>query len=158
VCLANNHLIKVATFWVVTPCSLMVAHQRFGDLAAYIFRVEIRARGDIPTAVFPIQRYSWCVIGGFYGSRVFLCCCAVYISSITNFKPEDGGSKASETLVSNHQTTLHNNPENHDFYIPAGKPWKIPPNYLTNQRTNTHLHLVSRSKNAWSYTSTPTTP
>jgi hypothetical protein len=30
-------------------------------------------------------------------------------------KPEDGGSKASEMLVSNNETTWRNNSENHDF-------------------------------------------
>jgi hypothetical protein len=35
-----------------------------------------------------------------------------YISMITNLNPEDGGYTASETLVSNHLTTVRNNPEN----------------------------------------------
>jgi hypothetical protein len=38
----------------------------------------------------------------------------------TTFNPEDGGSIASETLVSNHQTTGRN-PENRDFYFFAMK-------------------------------------
>jgi hypothetical protein len=31
------------------------------------------------------------------------------------FNPEDGGSMASETFISNHQSTLRNSPENQDF-------------------------------------------
>jgi len=52
-------------------------------------------------------------------SRTFLVKqqCSGYISLIMNFNPEDGGSMASETLVYNHQTTQHNNPENHDFCL-----------------------------------------
>jgi hypothetical protein len=42
--------------------------------------------------------------------------CSEHISLITKFNPEDEDSTASETLVSNHQTTQRNNPENHDFY------------------------------------------
>jgi hypothetical protein len=34
---------------------------------------------------------------------------------IMNINPEDGGSTASETLVSNHLTTRRNNPENKEF-------------------------------------------
>jgi hypothetical protein len=48
--------------------------------------------------------------------------CSGYIFLITNFKPEDGGSTASKMLVSNHQTTLCNNPENQDFYFSTVKP------------------------------------
>jgi hypothetical protein len=36
--------------------------------------------------------------------------CSGYTSLVTNFNPEDGGSKASETLVSNHRNPQHNNP------------------------------------------------
>jgi hypothetical protein len=35
---------------------------------------------------------------------------------ITNLNPEDGGSTASETLVSNRLTTGRNTPEYRDFY------------------------------------------
>jgi hypothetical protein len=36
---------------------------------------------------------------------------------IKNLNPEDGGSRVSETLISNHLITIpHNNPANHDFY------------------------------------------
>jgi hypothetical protein len=34
--------IKVEFFWAVTPCSVEVGYQRFGDRAASIFRVETR--------------------------------------------------------------------------------------------------------------------
>jgi len=34
----------------------------------------------------------------------------------THFNPEDGRITASETLVSNHHTTLCSNPENREFY------------------------------------------
>jgi hypothetical protein len=40
---------------------------------------------------------------------------------IMNLNPEDRGSTASKTLVSNHLTTWCNNPENHDFY---SVPWE----------------------------------
>jgi hypothetical protein len=48
--------------------------------------------------------------------------CSGYISLITNFSPEVGGSTASEMLVSNHQTTQCNNLENY-FYFSAMKTW-----------------------------------
>jgi hypothetical protein len=35
---------------------------------------------------------------------------------IINLNPEDGDSMAYEILVSNHLTSWHNHPENHDFY------------------------------------------
>jgi hypothetical protein len=41
--------------------------------------------------------------------------CNGYISMIMNHNPEDGGSTAFETLVTNHHITRRNNPENHDF-------------------------------------------
>jgi len=47
--------------------------------------------------------------------------CSGCISLITNFNTKDGGSMASKMLVSNPQTTWHNNPENHDFYFSAVK-------------------------------------
>jgi hypothetical protein len=33
--------IQVDVFWDVTPCNVVVGYQRFGDLAASIFRVEV---------------------------------------------------------------------------------------------------------------------
>jgi hypothetical protein len=39
----------------------------------------------------------------------------------TNINPEDEGSRASETSVSNHPTTRHKHPEIPDFY---SQPWK----------------------------------
>jgi hypothetical protein len=53
------------------------------------------------------------------------------MSKITKLIPEEGGSTASETLVSNHLTTWsnnnnnnnnNNNPENHEFCFSAVKP------------------------------------
>jgi hypothetical protein len=38
-------------------------------------------------------------------------------SFTTHFHPEEGGGTASETLVSKHHTTLHNNSEKHEFYL-----------------------------------------
>jgi hypothetical protein len=43
--------------------------------------------------------------------------CCGYISLITHFNPEDGGSTVSETLVSKHHTTERNNPEDRELYI-----------------------------------------
>jgi hypothetical protein len=37
------------------------------------------------------------------------------MSLITKFNPEDGGSAASETLISNHQSTRRKNLENQEF-------------------------------------------
>jgi hypothetical protein len=47
--------------------------------------------------------------------------CGGHISFITNFNPEDGGITVSETLVSNHQITQRNNPEDQDFFSSAMK-------------------------------------
>jgi hypothetical protein len=44
-----------------------------------------------------------------------------YISLIRNSNPEDAGSTASKTLVSNHQITRRNTPENHEFGFCAVK-------------------------------------
>jgi len=43
--------------------------------------------------------------------------CSGYFSLIMNFNPEDGGSMASETLVSNLQTTRRSNLEDHDLKL-----------------------------------------
>jgi hypothetical protein len=48
--------------------------------------------------------------------------CNRYISIITNLSPENGGSMASITLVSNHLPTQYNNPDNQNFYSPPQKP------------------------------------
>jgi len=47
--------------------------------------------------------------------------CSGYIFLTTTSNPEDGSNTASETLVSNHQTTRCNSPENHDFYFSVVK-------------------------------------
>jgi hypothetical protein len=39
-----------------------------------------------------------------------------WVCLLQYFNREDGGSKASETLVSNYQTTERNNPAHHAFY------------------------------------------
>jgi hypothetical protein len=41
--------------------------------------------------------------------------CSGYNSVMTNLNPEDESSTVSEMLVSNHVTTLRNNPENHNL-------------------------------------------
>jgi len=36
---------------------------------------------------------------------------------MTNLNPKNGGSMASEKVVSNHWNTRHNNPENYQFHL-----------------------------------------
>jgi len=58
ICYITYKVTKVAVFWVVVPCSLVLGNQRFEGRAASIFRIEVRNQGDVSTAFLPTQRSS----------------------------------------------------------------------------------------------------
>jgi hypothetical protein len=80
--------------------------------------------------------------------------CCGYTSTIMNLIPEEG-STASETLVSNHLTTWHNNLENHNFHSPPWKPGIIlrresqPSSVITLTTAEINLHFEELSSQCW---------
>jgi len=60
---------EVMVFWIIVPCSLVVANQCFRGRAASISRVEVWGQGDRSTAMLPTWRGLWCVIWCFHGGK-----------------------------------------------------------------------------------------